>query len=402
MACNSSDARFCEVNRILEGAIDAAPEERDRFIADACGSDAALEHSVHRLLKLSAGIVDFLDVPPVPDEPAIRPGDLLLDRFRIVSGLGHGGMGSVWLADDPQRGPVALKTLRHDLRADPVSLARFRAEIEIARAVSHPNVCAIFDLFITDHPTAPAFFTMQFCGGETLAERIARGPVPLEESTEIARGIAAGLDALHAQAIVHRDLKPSNIILRSLPDGSLVPVITDFGLAQAECVLELPASRILGSPDYMAPEQFRGNTVKPAADIFSLGVILFEMLAGARPYPKEDIFPAALRRVADDAPPLSSLRAGTPEALDDVLAQTLSRDPSARFPSAEALVRALEPISRPNAVSPARHLRPESDRLPSRSPDPAAIEWRRRHARVCRRAPAHACLPMLSKRVRST
>jgi len=220
----------------------------------------------------------------------------------------------------------------------------------MARAISHPNVCAIFDLFTSNDPHAPAFFTMQYCAGETLAERLTRGPLPAGEFREIARGIAAGLDALHAEGIVHRDLKPSNVILRRLKNGTLRPVITDFGLADADYLRPAASAHILGSPDYMAPEQFRGNSVTKAADIFSFGVILFEMLTGVRPYPREELFYAALRRVADDAPRLSSVREGTSEIDDEILARALARDPAARFSSAGAVAEAFEmwpPAPRP-------------------------------------------------------
>ena len=352
MAFNSPNERYREIDRILEQAIDLSPAERDAYVAAECGSNASMEHSIRRLLSLSGSLSDFLDTPAVADRPAIRVGDVLLGRFRIVEVLGEGGMGSVYLAEDSELGEVALKTLRPELRRDPASLDRFRAEIRMARTISHPNVCAIFEFFASNDSHAPAFFTMQYCAGETLAERLTRGPLPADEFREIAQGIAAGLDALHAEGIVHRDLKPSNIILRRLKNGTLRPVITDFGLADADHVRQAASAHILGSPDYMAPEQFRGSSVTKLADVFSFGVILFEMLAGARPYPREELFYAALRRVADDAPRLSSVREGTSAIEDDILARALARDPAVRFPSARAVVQALETLDSGRLASP--------------------------------------------------
>jgi serine/threonine protein kinase len=331
----ASGDRYGEVNRVLEAALDLDSECRRAFVAEACRAQPDIEKSVLRLLALSEKIDGFMEIPPV-GVAELKPGDMPLGRFRILRPLGEGGMGSVFLAEDRELGEVAIKTIRHDLRRDPAALDRFRAEIRIARTVAHPNVCRIYDLFTdADSP----ILTMQYCAGETLARRLARGPMSPEEALPIARGIAAGLDALHAEGIVHRDLKPSNVILRQMPDASIRPVITDFGLARGNA--EGATGQVLGSPDYMAPEQFRG-TVTKAVDIFAFGVVLFEMLAGTRPYPKEDILQAALRRVCDDAPRLRALRPQAPEAWDAVVARALSREAAERFPSAGAAACGLE------------------------------------------------------------
>jgi len=335
MAFSESDDRFREVNRLLEAALDLDAGQREPFIAEACRSRPDLEKSVLRLLALSDKLDGFMDVPPVPCA-AMKAGDVLVGRFRIVRPLGEGGMGSVFLAEDGELGEVAIKTIRPDLRHDAAALDRFRQEIRLARTVAHPNVCRIYDFFTgSDSP----FLTMQYCPGETLASRLARGPMPPEEALPVARGIAAGLDALHAEGMIHRDFKPSNIILREMPDGSIRPVIADFGLAKSSA--DCATGHVLGSPDYMAPEQFRG-IVTNASDIFAFGIVVFEMIAGVRPYPKEDILQTALRRVCDDAPRLRLVRPQAPESWDAAVARALSRDPEARFESAAEVARALE------------------------------------------------------------
>jgi serine/threonine protein kinase len=335
-SCGSEKSdRYCEVNRILGAALDLEAGQRKPFIGEACRSHPDLEKSVLRLLAISENLDGFMDMPP-PACEAMKAGDVLLGRFRLVRSLGEGGMGSVFLAQDRELDEVAIKTIRLDLRNDPRALDRFRAEVRLARRVAHPNVCRIYDLFTgADSP----FLTMQYCPGETLAHRLARGPMSPGEALPIARGIAAGLDAMHAEGIVHRDLKPSNIVLHEMSGGSIRPVITDFGLATGNS--DCGAGQVLGSPDYMAPEQFRG-TVARTVDIFAFGVVLFEIITGVRPWPKEDVLQAALRRVCDDAPRLRSVRPQAPEAWDFAIARALSRNPAVRFESAAALARALE------------------------------------------------------------
>jgi serine/threonine protein kinase len=348
MESSSDDEQYREANRILAAVLDLDIEYRRSFISGECKGDRALEKIVLRLLAISERFDSFLDDPPVTSVE-IRPGDRLLDRFLILRRLGEGGMGSVFLAEDgalpedSDRRQVALKMLRFDLRHLDEARTRFRAEIDIVRTVAHPNVCAILEVF-ADAPApfftpAPPFFTMEYCEGESLAHRIARGPVAFEDVMTVARGIAVGLDALHARGIVHRDLKPANIMLRNFSDGGPQPVIMDFGLAHAPESDPMKAG-LLGSPDYMAPEQFRGSVTK-AADIFAFGILLFEMIAGVRPYPKEELLQAALRRVCDDAPALSSRRGDVPEAWNRAIGKALHRDPVQRFASAGELIEAM-------------------------------------------------------------
>ena len=333
--------RFEMVNGVVEEALDLPPADRDAFVSQRCASDADLLTGVLRLLALSNSMDGFLDSPPAP-LAEIRPGDVLGGRFRILEELGAGGMGATFLAEDLQLGPVALKTLHPEMRRDPRATERFLGEIATARAIRHPNVCPVFDLFTLDHArTGPlAACTMKYLPGETLARRLSRGPIPPAEAMQIARGIAAGIDALHAEGIVHRDLKPDNIMLTTGRDGAVTPVIMDFGLA-SQPGSDAPAP-ISGSPDHMAPEQFRAAATAKSADIYAFGLILFEIVAGARPFPREDLLPAAIRRATENAPRVGAVAPWAPRAWDVAIAHALSRDPSQRPVSASEMIEEME------------------------------------------------------------
>ncbi len=336
--------RFELANSVVEEALDLPAGERDVFVPTACGADAVLIADVRRLLAISSAVDGFLDSPP-DDSGEIRIGDLLGGRFRIVEPLGAGAMGSVFLAEDLQLGPVALKTLHPELREVPRVMERFQAEIGTARAVRHPNICAVFDLFTFELARGGPLvaFTMQYLQGETLARRLARGPIPPGEALRIAHGIGSAIDALHAEGIVHRDLKPDNIMLTLGRDGAITPVIMDFGLASRPGA-EGPS--VSGSPDYMAPEQFRTASAAKSADIYAFGLILFEMIAGARPFPAEDLLPAVIRRTTEDAPRVSGVAPGAPRAWDDAIARALLREPSMRPGSARELLDQIAAASR--------------------------------------------------------
>jgi serine/threonine-protein kinase len=341
--------RFEFVNDLVEEALDLPPAEREDFVSLGCGKDEELLAGALRLLALSDSADGFLESPPVA-HGGIRAGDVLGGRFLILHELGAGGMGSILLAEDRQLGKVALKILHPELRQDARVMERFLAEIVIGRALRHPNVCPVFDLVTFEHgPGAPiAACTMQYLPGETLRDRLSRGPIPPDEAMHIARGIAAGIDALHAAGIIHRDLKPDNIMLTPGGDGEPVPVVMDFGLASyagagsAASIPYTPGAAISGSPDYMAPEQFRTAAITPAADIYAFGLILFEMIAGARPFPVEDLLPAVIRRTTEDAPRARSVAADVPQVWDSAIAHALARKPSDRPGSARELLYEME------------------------------------------------------------
>ncbi|HXA49837.1 MAG TPA: protein kinase [Candidatus Acidoferrum sp.] len=338
------------VNRIFADALDLPAAERAAFVRESAAGDVAVLDSVTALLAQHSALGSFLEAPAfgVP-APAVRfaAGALVSARFRVISSLGRGGMGEVYRAEDLELGEtIALKTLR--LRGDESLDARFRDEIRLARRIAHPNVCRIFDLFV-EHTAAGEilYFTMEYLEGPTLAQRLKQGALPAESALAIARQVAAGLEAAHALGIVHRDLKPANIILTPEKAGGERAVITDFGLAKA---LELDGSdagqtatgQILGTPDYMAPEQFLGAAVTPATDVFALGLILYEMVAGCRAFPSENAMRSAIRRMTEAPDPPSLAAEGVPPHWSRAIARALSAKPEQRYQSARELVERLE------------------------------------------------------------
>src|SRR5881398_2619133 len=206
------------------------------------------------------------------------PGQFLAERYRIVALAGRGGMGEVYRAEDLTLSQVvALKFLPEALTQDAAALARFHAEVRNARQVSHPNVCRVFDIGETD---GTLFLTMEYVDGEDLASVVRRiGRLSPDKATEIARQICAGLAAAHERGVIHRDLKPANVML----DGAGKIRITDFGLAGIAATIKGAEVRA-GTPAYMAPEQLAGRDVSVRSDIYSLGLILYEILTGKRAF----------------------------------------------------------------------------------------------------------------------
>ena len=229
---------------------------------------------------------------PASARSAFAPGDLVAARYKIVRLIGSGGTGEVYEALDTALGDtVALKTLKPSVAGNAIQLERFRREIQIARKVTHPNVCRIFDMGIQNGSGRDRFFlTMELLAGSSLADRIEQGrPYTPEEALPIAAQIADGLDAAHAAGVIHRDLKPGNIMLLPATTGQLAQraVITDFGLALSEEQSDMrltESDELVGTPEYMAPEQAEPGPATPATDIYALGLILYEMLSKRQPF----------------------------------------------------------------------------------------------------------------------
>ncbi len=221
---------------------------------------------------------------------ALAVGELLAGRYRVLRFIGNGGMGEVYEAEDCElHERVALKTILPEIARQPESIQRFKREIQLARKVTHPNVCRIYDLVY--HETT-IFLTMEMLEGETLAQRLLRtGAMTTEVAFPLVAQIVAGLAAAHRAGIVHRDLKCSNVMLVATKarDAEIRAVIMDFGLARRNAVGDDPAGlnsttqAITGTPAYMAPEQVEGRAVTSAADIYALGIVMYEMVTGRSP-----------------------------------------------------------------------------------------------------------------------
>jgi predicted Ser/Thr protein kinase len=277
-------------------------------------------------------------------EGRFLPGRLLAGRYRIVALLGRGGMGEVYRADDLTLGqPVALKFLPEDATKDEAGLERFRNEVRIARRVSHPNVCRVYDVGEVDGHT---FFTMEYVDGEDLASLLRRiGRLPADKALEIARQLCAGLSAAHAKGVLHRDLKPANIML----DGRGQVVVTDFGLAGL--VEQIPGADVRsGTPAYMSPEQLAGKEVTVKSDIYALGLVLYEIFTGKRAFDIESL-PELVRARSESAPSSpSTLVKDLDPAVERVILRCLEADPSLR-PSSVLNVAAALPGGDPLAAA---------------------------------------------------
>ncbi|HEY8432683.1 MAG TPA: serine/threonine-protein kinase, partial [Sandaracinaceae bacterium] len=232
-------------------------------------------------------------------------GRTLAGTYRIDALLGAGGMGAVYAATHVRTGrPYAVKVLLPEVAARPGALARFRREAEAIGALGHANIVAIHDFAESD---GLAYLVMDRLEGEDLGARIERGPLPLGEAIAIAGQIAAGLAAAHARGIVHRDLKPANVFLARQPGAPERAVLLDFGLAKSVApegdLARLTASGVvLGTPQYMSPEQASGAPVDARTDLYSLATILYEMLAGAPPFSAPSV-PVLFAKLVSDPPP---------------------------------------------------------------------------------------------------
>jgi tRNA A-37 threonylcarbamoyl transferase component Bud32 len=269
------------------------------------------------------------------NEGRFLPGRLLAGRYRIIALLGKGGMGEVYRADDLTLGqPVALKFLPEEASRDESLLERFRNEVRIARRVSHPNVCRVYDVGEVDGHT---FFTMEYVDGEDLASLLRRiGRLPQDKAVDIARQLCAGLAAAHAKGVLHRDLKPANIML----DGRGQVVMTDFGLAGLTDQIHGADIRS-GTPAYMAPEQLAGKEVTAQSDLYSLGLVLYEVFTGKRAFTAEAL--AALVRGAEASSPSkpSSVVKDLDPAIERVILRCLEPEPRSRPQSALSVAGAL-------------------------------------------------------------
>lgn len=334
----------------------------------ACGGDASLEREVRELLESSDPADAFfgrleLLVDPLrsragremrregapggarsgaddgrappgagdPDLPDLAPG-AEVGPYRVLARIGAGGMGTVYSASDPRLGrDVALKLLPPWLAADPRAAERFRDEARAAAALDHPNICTIYEIGEArgGHP----YIAMALYRGETLRERLERGPLPVEEAVAIAAAVARALGAAHSRGIVHRDVKPGNVMLTG--DGRVK--LLDFGLARLEDAGHTRPGLVRGTVSYMAPEQVRGEAAGPATDLWALGVVLYEMLAGRRPFSgarDRARFHAILH---EEPPALAELRPEVPETLVQVVERLLRKDPAERYRGATEL-----------------------------------------------------------------
>ena len=376
--------RWERMKDIVEAALELSPERRLSFLAKICEDDAALRGEVEALLEHHQHAGSFLEGSPAQDlhasvasrsiDPTFSPGDMLSGRFQIVRFIGHGGMGEVYEAKDLELGArVALKTLRPEISADSRALNRFKQEVQLARRVTHPNVCRMFD--IARHHVAGeggdsnldrVFLTMELLEGESLSDRLRRQHrFDLVEAWPIIQQMAEGLQAAHEAGVIHRDFKPSNVILADARIQTRT-VVTDFGLARAVASsasvghsLLGPFSmtgQVIGTLAYMAPEQLEGREPTPATDVYALGLVVYEMLTGNTPFPEHAPLAGALLRLKEQAPSPRMYWSELDPNCEQAIMRCLRTDSSERFQSAreaaEAFGTVLAGPSRPVSARP--------------------------------------------------
>ena len=357
--------RWREIERLYHAARARPEEQRAAFLADACAADDALRTEVESLLASAPAAVGFMSMPAVDAGMLNSEPSFIGQRigpYAIQERIGAGGMGEVYRAHDSNLGrDVAIKVLPSFLSTDPERCARFDREARLLASLNHPNIGAIYGV---EDAGGSRALVMEFVGGEDLAQRIARGPIPVAEALPMASQIAGALDAAHEQGIIHRDLKPANIKVRE--DGSVK--VLDFGLAKAldptksaptniassatPTVHNTKTGIILGTLAYMSPEQANGAALDRRTDIFAFGAVLYEMLTGQRAFQGDaagDIVAAVIRAQPD----WTRLPADTPTGIRRLLRRCLQKDRHRRLQTAgDARIEIDEALSEPDGAQP--------------------------------------------------
>jgi serine/threonine protein kinase len=335
--------RWRQVDQLFHAALERAPGERAAFLREACIDDDSLLREVESLLAQDAEIGSFIADPAyavaasriVVDETPSLEGQSI-SHYRIISLLGKGGMGEVYRARDTRLDrEVAVKVLPVEFSRDPDRLRRFEQEALATSALNHPNILTIYD--IGSHEGAP-YIIAELLEGEELRAVLKRGAIPLSRAMDYAQQIATGLAAAHSRGIIHRDLKPENFFVTT---DSFVKVL-DFGLAKLRPP-EAPDSKaltqrkatapgaVMGTPSYMSPEQARGQEVDARTDIFSLGVVLYEMLAGRAPFGGVNALDVIGAILNQEPVPLRQRAPGTPRELENIVSRALRKDREERY-----------------------------------------------------------------------
>jgi serine/threonine protein kinase/tetratricopeptide (TPR) repeat protein len=350
--------RWEQISRVFDAARQLPADVRATFLDETC-PDPEVRREVASLLRAHQALADdagrdFLHrldperasaLLSSAQTGAMDPDDLhagqLLGRYRIVRRMGQGGMGVVYLARDPRLGrPVALKLLPRHMDLDPAARERFEREARAASSLDHPNIATIYE--VGAGPDGRLFIAMAFYDGETLRQKLKRGPLPVDTTRALAVQIAEGLAAAHRQGIVHRDVKPGNVFVS---ESGLVKIL-DFGIARIAGAELTRTGATPGTVAYMSPEQTRSDVPEPGSDVWALGVTLYEMLAGRRPFRAQGE-QALIFAIRNDHPkPLSEVRSGIPPELARIVERCLRKDPAHRYQNAGELLADLRSVGK--------------------------------------------------------
>ena len=347
--------RWQQIERVYLQVRDVDEHRRAAVLDEACAGDADLRREVEALLAQEDRAAQFLESPPSlemtessgpPSAMGLGDADVTRDaldttglfagRYRIARELGRGGMGVVYQAEDVRlKRSVALKFLGADLSARPEARRRFLREAQAAAALDDPHVCTVYE---AGEDGGRAYIAMAFIDGPTLKDRIARGPLSIEETVTIARQLAAGLAAAHDRGVVHRDIKPGNVMIA----GERLAKITDFGLARIEGSGDSQSAGVAGTLAYMSPEQVQGLRTDHRTDLWSLGCVIYEMLTARQPFSSSAgqtdvsaILHARLR-------PVAALRPDVPTSLVATVERCLQRDVRQRYQRASDVLADLD------------------------------------------------------------
>ncbi len=335
------------VKSLFEAALEEDFSRRSSFLAERC-QDSSVRAEVERLLAEHEQAGSFLSKPILGraeiQAHGLVDGQVLAGRFRILRFIAGGGMGEVYEAEDIElRERVAIKTIRPDILNHPHAVLRFKREVHLARQVTHANVCRIYDLFRhkpEDGDQELLFVSMEMLRGETLSERLSRsGKMRTDEALPLIRQMVAALAAAHSAGIVHRDFKPGNVMLVER-HGQEQVVVTDFGLALQQLQSQDSHSLstglgLLGTPTYMAPEQLEGRPATTSSDIYALGLVIYEMVTGVRPFQGETPMSAAMKRLSEPPAPPRKFEPKLDALWESVILRCLERELEKRFFRAE-------------------------------------------------------------------
>jgi eukaryotic-like serine/threonine-protein kinase len=330
---------------ILAGALERPASEREAYLDRECADSATRQEVESLIAACDAGDSHFLELPELERED-LEPG-MMLGSYEVVSKLGSGGMGEVYRARDLKlRRDIALKVLPRDFTRHPNALARFEREARVLASLNHPNIVTIYDV---GQDNGAVYIAMELVEGKTLDEVLTGGPMPLRDILDVAAQISAGLAVAHKSQIVHRDLKPKNVMIR--PDG-LVKIL-DFGLSkltqsaipdsEQSSAVTVPGI-LLGTIDYMSPEQASGSAVDFRSDQFSLGSVVYEIVTGQRPFHRGTGAETLAAIIADGPKPPRAVNPQTPVALEAIICRCMAKEPEKRYGSTDELASAFREI----------------------------------------------------------